>query len=413
VFIVKLLSFGFMASVAVAVVACSSDSKTNSEPHYNAAYVELERASFQSTIDGKATDLYTIKNSHGMFAKITNLGAKFEQLVVPDRDGTLGDVVLGYESIDAVKGGQPSMGAFIGRYANRIGNGTFELDGTTYSVTVNETTPAPRNNLLHGGAKGGRFRVYDATQLSDSSLQLSLTYLDAEDADASKGITGFPGTLEVTVVYSINESNELHVKFEARTSDKKTVANFTSHSFFNLGNDPSKTILDHVIQVDADRVLENNDRLLPTGVLRDVSSTPMDFRTPKTFASSYQEPYDLLQLVGGGGAGIAGGYDNHYALNHQPGTLAFAASAYEPNSGRKMEVWTTEPGIQVFTGNNLAGMMPRDTGKGGVTYQIYDAFCLEPSHFPDSPNQPNFPSTTLAPGETYQGEIAYKFSVVH
>ncbi len=406
-----LQDFAIIVGVAAGLVACGSDSKPSeaATPRFNAAYVELKRESFQSTIDGKATDLFTIKNSRGMFAKVTNLGAKFEQIVVPDRDGTFGDVVLGYESIDAVKNGQPSMGAFIGRYANRIAGGTFSIDGVAYSVTVNEA--APRNNVLHGGAKGGRFRVYDATQVSEASVQMSVSYLDAEDADAANGITGFPGSLQVTVVYSVSESNELHIAYEAKTLDKKTVANFTGHSFFNLSNTPSP-VLEHVIQVDADRVLENNDRLLPTGVLRDVSGTPMDFRTPKSFASGYQVSYDLLNLVGGGGAGIAGGYDNHYALNSRTGKLAFAASAYDPSSGRKLEVWTTEPGIQVFTGQNLTGMLPRDSGKGGVTYQPYYGFCLEPSHFPDSPNQPSFPSTTLAPGETYRGEIVYKFSAL-
>ncbi|MEI9950097.1 MAG: aldose epimerase family protein [Pseudomonadota bacterium] len=404
-------NFAIIVSVASALVACGSDPEPSeaAKARFNAAYVELEHENFQSTIDGKPTDLFTIKNSHGLFAKITNLGAKFEQIVVPDRDGTFGDVVLGYETIDTVKNGQPSMGAFIGRYANRIAGGTFSLDGVPYSVTVNEA--APRNNVLHGGAKGGRFRVYDAVQLSDASLQLSLSYLDAEDADPATGISGFPGKLQVKVVYTISESNEIQISYEA-TTDKKTVANFTGHSFFNLSNTPSTTVLAHVIQVDANQVLENNDRLLPTGVLRDVGGTPMDFRTAKPFAPDYQAPYDLLNLVGGGGAGIAGGYDNHYALNSRTGTLAFAASAYEPGSGRKLEVWTTEPGIQVFTGQNLTGMVPRDTGKGGLTYLPYYGFCLEPSHFPDSPNQPSFPSTTLAPGETYRGQIVYKFSVV-
>jgi aldose 1-epimerase len=376
---------------------------------FNAAYVALKRENFQSVIDGKNTDLYSIKNSKGMFVKITNLGAKIEQLVVPDKNGVLGDVVLGYETVDTVKNGQGSMGAFIGRYANRIGGGTFALDGNTYTIAINEDAT---KNLLHGGAKGGRFRVYDATQLSDSAVQMSLTYLDAEDADPAKNMTGFPGTLEVKVVYSVTETNELRVEYSAKALDKKTVINFTSHSFFNLSNTPTATILDHVITVNADKVLEINDRLLPTGVLRDVTSTPMDFRTAKTFKQDYQTPYDLLNLVGGGGAGVAGGYDNHYALNKSaPGEFSFAASAYEPISGRLMEVWSTEPGMQLFTGTNLIGQVPRDVGKGNVTYQKYYGFCMEPSHFPDSPNQPSFPSTTLGPNETYEGKIVYKFSV--
>lgn len=377
----------------------------------NGALVELRRENFQAVIDGKNTDLYTIKNSKGMFAKITNLGAKFEQIVVPDRDGVFGDVVLGYETIDTVKNGQGSMGAFISRYANRIGDGTFALDGNTYTVAINEA--APKNNVLHGGAKGSRFRVFDATQLSDSQVQMSLTHLDAEDADAANGISGFPGTLEVKVTYSVTETNEIEVAYTAKTLDKKTVINFTGHSFFNLGNSPTTPILDHIVKVDADKVLDSNDRLLPTGLLRDVTGTPMDFRVAKTFRKDYQVDYDLLNMVGGGGVGVAGGYDNHYALNKTtPSALAFAASAYEPVSGRMMEVWSTEPGVQLFTGTNLVGQAPRDVGKGGVLYQKYYGFCIEPSHFPDSPNQPTFPSTTLSPGETYQGKIVYKFSVV-
>jgi aldose 1-epimerase len=390
---------------------------------FNAAYVELRRENFQSTTDaGQTTDLYTIKNSKGMFAKITNYGAKFEQIVVPDKDNVFGDVILGYETLEKVKGGQPSMGAFIGRYANRIGGGTFTLDGIRYGIAVNE--PPPRNNLLHGGAKGGRFRIYESNQLSDAAVQMSLTYADAEDADPDAGLTGFPGTVTVTTTYSVTETNEIHIDYTARTSDKKTVINLTSHSFFNLSNTPTASILDHVITVNADKVLVINDRLLPTGELRDVTSTPMEFRSAKTFRKDYAANYDLLNLVGGAGAGVAGGYDNHYALNKAPSggpttegkttsaELTFAASAYEPISGRKMEVWTTEPGMQLFTGQNLTGQVPRDVGKGNVTYQQYSGFCMEPSHFPDSPNQPGFPTTTIGSDDTYQGQIVYKFRVV-
>jgi len=380
----------------------------------NGYYVELDRAKFQSTVDGKATDLYTIKNSKGAFAKITNLGAKFEQIVVPDRNGVFGDVILGYETIDQVKNGQGSMGAFVGRYANRIGGGTFTLGGTTYTIEVNE---GPSNNLLHGGAKGSRFRVFDATQLSASSVTMTLTFEDAEDAkvgaDGGPSYTGFPGKVEMSVTYSITEANEIHVDYAAKSLDsKRTVINMTTHSFFNLGNDPTVTILDHVVKVNADKVLAINSRLLPTGELRDVTGTPMDFRAAKPFRQDYNKNYDLLNLVGGGGAGVAGGYDNHYALNRTtPSGLELAASAYEPVSGRKMEVWSTEPGMQLFTGTNLTGQVPRDVGKAGVAYQKYYGFCMEPSHFPDSPNQPTFPSTELAAGATYTGSIHYKFSV--
>lgn len=404
-----------LAALGLSGAACGSDEDDGrngaEEPRFNEAYVELDRKNFQATIDGKETDLFTIRNSKGLFAKITNLGAKFQQIVIPDRDGTFGDIILGYEDIQGVQGGQPSMGAFISRYANRIGNGSFELDGETYTVAINEA--APKSNVLHGGAKGSRFRVFDATQLSDASVRMTLTHADGEDADPTNGITGFPGTLELTVTYTITDDAEIHIEYSARAADKKTVLNLTSHSFFHLGNDPATTVLDHVVEVNADHVLEIDDRLLPTGVLRDVSDSPMDFREPKTFGRDYQAPYDLLETVGGGGPGIPRGYDNHYALNQAaPGELSFAASAYDPLSGRKLEVWSTEPGMQLFTGQNLTGQEPRDVGKGGRTFQPYTGFCLEPSHFPDAPNRPEFPSTVLDIDDSYEGTIVYKLGVV-
>ncbi len=376
-------------------------------PH---SYIELQREDFRSVIDGKSTDLYTIRSPRGMFAKITNLGAKIEQIVVPDRNGRFGDVVLGYQNITSVKDGQASMGAFLGRYANRIGGGAFSLDGVEYRLALNEA--APKNNTVHGGAKGGRFRVYDATQLSEASVKMTLTYLDAEDADPAQGITGFPGTLAVTVVYTVTEGNELVIEYNAQALDKKTIVNLTTHPFFNLSNSPASTTLDHIMRIHADKVIELNDRSLPTGAMRDVAGTPMDFRSPKRLGRDYQAPYDLLQRVGGGGAGVAGGYDNTFVLN-QPakGELALAASVCEPDSGRWMDVWSTEPGLHFFSGQNLIGQTPRDVGKGGVVYQKYFGFALEPMRFPDSPNQPAFPSTTLGPRETYAGKTVFKFKV--
>jgi aldose 1-epimerase len=381
-------------------------------------YAELKRANFQKVVDGKNVDLFTIANSKGMFAKITNYGAKIEQVVVPDKNGVFGDVVLGYDTIDGVVGGQASMGACVGRYANRIGGGTFTLDGITYLVPINETTPAPRNNTLHGGPMSSRVRVFDAVQLSQSSVQMTLVFQDAEDASlvtaTTPGTKGFPGTLSLKVVYTVSEQNELQVEYSG-TTDKKTVVNFTSHPFFNLSNTPGSSILDHQFTVNASKVLDMNASLLPTGTQLDLTvaaNAPMDFRVAKTFRQDYQTDYPLLNMVAGGGvAGVAGGYDNHYVLDKaaDAGSLTFAARAYEPVSGRTLEVWSTEPGIQLFSGNNLAGQSPRDLGKGGVLYQRYTGFAMEPSHFPDSPNQPSFPSTVLDAGKTYQGEIVFKF----
>jgi aldose 1-epimerase len=381
-------------------------------------YTELKRENFQKVVDGKNVDLFTIANSKGMFAKITNYGAKIEQVVVPDKNGIFGDVVLGYDTIDGVVGGQASMGACIGRYANRIGGGTFTLDGVTYLVPINESTPAPRNNTLHGGPMSSRVRVFDAVQLSQSSVQMTLVFQDAEDASlvtaTTPGTKGFPGTLSLKVLYTVSEQNELQVDYSG-TTDKKTVVNFTSHPFFNLSNTPGSSILDHQITVNASKVLDMNASLLPTGTELDLTvaaNAPMDFRVAKTFRQDYQTDYPLLDMVAGGGvAGVAGGYDNHYVLDKDAdaGSLTFAARAYEPVSGRTLEVWSTEPGMQLFSGNNLAGQSPRDLGKGGVLYQRYTGFAMEPSHFPDSPNQPSFPSTVLDAGKTYQGEIVFKF----
>jgi aldose 1-epimerase len=398
----------------------------------DSSYMELKRENFQTVVAGKNVDLYTIANSKGMFAKITNFGAKIEQIVVPDKDGVFGDVVLGYDTIAGVQGGQLSMGAFIGRYANRIAGGTFTMDGVTYLLPINETSPAPRNNTLHGGTMSSRVRVFDAVQSSSSSVQMSLDFLDAEDAADVKATTpgtkGFPGKLSLKVVYTVTDANELQVDYSA-TTDKKTVVNFTCHPFFNLSNTPGSSILDHQITVNASKVLDINAGLIPTGTLLDLTlaaNAPMDFRTAKTFRRDYQANYPLLNLVAGGGtvpvgdggtvgdggaAGIAGGYDNTYVLDKSAdgGSLTFAARAYEPVSGRTLEVWSTEPSMQLFSGNNLAGQSPRDLGKGGVLYQEYSGFAMEPMHYPDSPNQPSFPSTVLDASKTYQGQIVYKF----
>lgn len=361
-------------------------------------YVELKRENFQKEIDGKKTDLYTIKNKKGMVVRITNYGAKVEQILVPDRKGKLGDVALGYETIDQVINGQASMGTFVGRYANRIGNGSFTLDGTEYKLAINDlsTPPAPpRQNTLHGGKKGSRFLVFDAKQLSDSAVQMTILFKDGEE--------GFPGDLPVRVIYRVTDNNELVISYDAAAANKKTVANFTGHTFFNLSGNPATLIEDHLLTVNANKVLEFTPALVPSGGIRDVANSPMDFRKPKAFGKDIKANYDLL-LAGNG-------YDNHYIVNQKtPGELTFDARIMDPKSGRVLEVWSTEPGIQVYSGNFLEGKVPRDQGKGGIVYPFRGAFCLEPSHFPDSPNHPEFPSTVLNPGDWYSGQIIYKFS---
>ena len=361
-------------------------------------YVELRPADFQKVVDGKAVALYTIKNKKGMVVNITNYGARVEQVLVPDRNGKLGDVAQGYETIDQVMAGQGSMGAFIGRYANRIANGSFSLDGVEYKLAINDlSTPpaAPRQNTLHGGKKGSRFIVFDAKQLSPSVVEMSILFNDGEE--------GFPGDLPVHVVYSVTDNNELVLSYEATAGSKKTVANFTGHTFWNLSGDLGSLIEDHVLTVNSNTVLDVTPALVPSGNLRDVAGTPMDFTAPKALGKDIKADYDLLKA--------GGGYDNHFVIAmKQPKELGFNARMMDPKSGRVMEVWSTEPGIQVYSGNFLEGKIPRDLGKGSTVYPFRSAFCLEPSRFPDSPNHAGFPTTELKPGEKYSGKIVYKFS---
>jgi aldose 1-epimerase len=353
-------------------------------------YIEPTSDQYRKMVDGKQVDLYTIRNGKGMVVKITNYGAKIEQIRVPDQNGTFADVVQGYESIDRVLGGQGSMGAFVGRYANRIGGARFTLNGRDYQLAKNNG-----ENTLHGGAKGSRFCVYDAHQINDSSVEMFYTYKDGEE--------NFPGTLATRVYYAVTEDNSLVVDYQAYSVDKNTVANFTTHSFFNLSGNLGSEILDHVIFINASRFLPIDNSLIPTGELGSVDNTPMDFRIPTPFSSRIKNDYAQLKL--------ANGYDHHWVLDKKaPNELSLAASAWEPKSGRFMEVYTTEPGLQVHTGNNLEGKDPRDVGKGS-TFIFRSGFNMEPSRFPDSPNKPAFPTTVIKAGEWFSGKTVYKFSV--
>jgi aldose 1-epimerase len=354
-------------------------------------YVPLQEQNFRTEIDGKPVALYTIRNPAGMEVRITNYGARIEQILVPDRTGQLGDVVQGYETIDQVRNGQGSMGAFIGRYANRIANGRFTLDGREYQLSVNSG-----RHSSHGGTKGSRFQVFDAKQISPSSVEMTYLFADGEE--------GYPGTLPLRVVYSVTDDNALAIDYSAVAVDKPTILNLTSHAFFNLSGKLGQSILDHVVTLDADKVLEVDDDLIPTGTLRDVAGTPLDFRAPATIGSRIDQDYDLLKR--------GRGYDHAYVVNRDAGGgVQRAATVFDPDSGRVMEVWSTEPSLQFFTANSLTGKGPRDVGKGNTPYVARSAFCIEPQHYPDSPNHPDFPSTVLRPGEWYSGRILYRFSV--
>jgi len=355
-----------------------------------AGYIEPTSDKYRKVVDGKQVDLYTIKNNKGMVVKITNYGAKIEQILVPDKTGKFADVVQGYESIDKALDGQGSMGAFVGRYANRIGGAKFTLDGKEYQLAKNNG-----ENSLHGGQKGSRFCVYDARQINESMVEMFYTYKDGEE--------NYPGTLATRVLYAVTEDNALVVDYQAYALDKNTVANFTTHSFFNLSGNLGSEILDHVIFVNASRFLPIDKGLIPTGQLESVKGTPMDFQTPTAFGARIKNDYEQLKL--------ANGYDHHWVLDKKtPNEFSLAASAWEVQSGRFMEVYTTEPGLQVHTGNNLEGKVPRDVGKGS-TFIFRSGFNMEPSRFPDSPNKPAFPTTVIKAGEWFSGRTVYKFSV--
>jgi aldose 1-epimerase len=355
-----------------------------------APYVTLQPEKFRTQIDGKPVDLYTIRNRNGIEVRITNYGARIEQVLVPDRRGQLADVVQGYETIEQVKNGQASMGAFIGRFANRIAKGRFTLEGTEYQLALNNGP-----NSLHGGEKGSRFQVFEAKQLSDSSVEMTHIFEDGEE--------NYPGTLPLRVVYTVTDDNELAIDYAAVAVDKTTIANFTSHAFFNLSGRGDTPIGGHVLTITADKFLEIDNTAIPTGHLRDVAGTPLDFRTPTPIGMRIGQEDEQLKR--------AKGYDHAYILDRsERGGLQLAASVYEPNSGRVMEVWTTEPSIQFYSGNFLEGKAPRDLGKGNTLYAYRSAFCLEPQQYPDAPNHPNFPSTVLKRGEWHGGRIVYRFS---
>ncbi len=350
-------------------------------------YVETKREAFQKEIDGKKVDLYTLRASTGMVVKITNQGGKIVQLLVPDKDNRLGDVVLGYESVDQYVAGRASFGAIIGRYANRIAKGRFTLGGREYQLPVNNGP-----NHLHGG-KGTQFLVFDARQLDDRTLQLTYTFKDGEE--------GYPGNTSLRVVYAVTDDQELRITYEAVT-DKPTVINFTNHAFFNLAGEGRGDILDHELTINADRFTPIDATSIPTGELRAVKGTPMDFTRTARIGARINDSDEQLKF--------GTGYDHNYVLNKTAGELSFAARLSDPVSGRTMEVYTTEPGIQLYTGNFLTGKAPNDVGKGGKPYSVRSAVCLETQHFPDSPNKASFPTTVLTPGQWFTSTTVYKFS---
>ncbi len=369
--------FVFLITSLFALLHCSK--KGNN-------FVEIKKENFQKVLDGNSIDLFTLKNANNLVVKITNYGGKIVQLLVPDKDDNLGDVVLGYETIDGFINGSPSMGALIGRYANRIAKGTFELNGKTYTLATNNGP-----NHLHGGNKGFRFKVWDAKQIDDQTLELSYLSVDGEE--------DYPGNLIVKVTYMLTDKDELKIDYYAVT-DKPTILNLTNHAFFNLAGEGSGSVLDHELLINADFFTPTDDTNIPTGEIIPVKGTSFDFTQTTKIGARIENEDEQLKF--------GNGYDHNYVVNKSDEQLAFAARIYEPTTGRVMVVFTTEPGIQLYTGNFLSD---KDIGKAGKKYPARSAFCLETQHYPDSPNHANFPTTVLNPGEEFKSTTVYKFSV--
>ena len=347
---------------------------------------KLVRAEFGKTPDGVAVQIFTLANSHGLEARITNYGGIVVSLTAPDRKGAMADVVLGFDTLSGyINSPSPYFGAIVGRYGNRIGHARFTLDGVEYKLAANNGA-----NSLHGGIHGFNKAVFTPKELPDGGLELTYLSKDGEE--------GYPGNLKVTVTYRLTDANELKIEYAA-TTDKNTVLNLTNHSYFNLRG--SGDILEHRITLNADRFTPVDAGLIPTGELRPVAGTPFDFRKPAPIGSRIAETDEQLKL--------GNGYDHNFVLNKNGSGPTLAARVEDPASGRVLEVFTDQPGVQFYTSNFLDGSIH---GKAGKPFLHRGAFCLETQHFPDSPNQPAFPSTVLKPGQTFHSTTIYRFSTL-
>ena len=349
---------------------------------------KISKESFGKTADGESVDLFTLTNRNGMEAKITNYGGIVTTLTAPDRNNKYADVVLGFNDLDSYLKGHPYFGALVGRYGNRIAKGRFTLNGVEYKLAVNNG-----ENHLHGGIKGFDKVVWTARSMRTKlGPALSLTYVSKDMEE------GYPGNLTVKVVYTLTNNNELRIDYSAST-DKDTVTNLTHHSYFNLAGEGTGDILNHQLLLKASRFTPTDAGSIPTGELRNVQGTPFDFLKSTSIGARINQDEEQLKF--------GGGYDHNWVVNGRAGALRQAASVYESTSGRVMDVWTTEPGIQFYTGNFLDGTL---TGKSGKAYARRNGFCLETQHYPDSPNKPKFPTTTLRKGATYRSTTIYRFS---
>ncbi|MGH9755958.1 MAG: aldose epimerase family protein [Blastocatellia bacterium] len=347
----------------------------------------LKKEDFGKTADGQSVELYTLTNRSGVEVRITAYGGIVVSLKTPDRNGKMDDITLGFDTLDEYLKGHPYFGTLTGRYANRIAKGRFTLNGVEYKLAVNNG-----ENHLHGGIKGFDKAVWKARQVPvKDGVALELTHLSRD------GDEGYPGNLSVRVVYTLTDKNELRIDYSA-TTDKDTVINLTNHSYFNLAGQGSGDILSHQLTIKAKSFTPVDATLIPTGELRSVKDTPFDFTQPTAIGARVNQDDEQLKF--------GGGYDHNFVINGQTGILRQAAKVSEPTTGRVMEVWTTEPGVQLYIGNFLSEMK----GKGGKIYNKRHGFCLETQHFPDSPNKPSFPSAVLKKGGQYQTTTVFKFS---
>lgn len=384
IYVLSLFGIAFLS------IQCKNDKKKDIEivPE-KVNLVTISKEAYGTTSDSIAVDKYTLKNEKGMEISLITYGGIITNWTAPDKNNNYQDIVLGYNTLAEYEKATPYFGALIGRYGNRIAKGKFTIDGVEYTLATNDGS-----NHLHGGVKGFDKVVWTATEAkTDSTASIVLTYLSKDLEE------GYPGNLQTKVTYTLTNNNELLVDYEA-TTDKKTIVNLTQHSYFNLSADFSKPILDHEITINADKLVPVDATLIPTGELTDVTNTPFDFRTAKAIGKDIGAKDEQLTR------GL--GYDHCWVLNNQNQGVRLAASAYEKESGRLLEIFSDEPGIQLYTGNFLDGTLPN---KQGGTYAHRTGFCLETQHYPDSPNQKAFPSVVLNPGDTYKSKTTFKFSV--
>ena len=378
IFTMKTLKLTIAALAFLSMISCST--KTSEQK------MSIEKNLFGKLADGQEVDLYTLKNAAGMEVNISNYGGIIVSWTAPDKNGNYEDVTLGCDSLANYVKGTPFFGALVGRYGNRIAKGKFMLDSTEYTLPINNGL-----NALHGGLKGFDKQVWQATPAGGEEPSLKLTYTSKD------GEEGYPGNLSVEVVYTLQKDNALKIDYKA-TTDKATVVNLTNHTYFNLSG--ASDILNHEVSINADKFLPVDATLIPTGELKPVVGTPFDFTSPHKVGERINDTTDVQIKFGGG-------YDHCWVFTDSTKTLKLVATVYEPTTGRFMEVSTTEPAVQFYTGNFLNGSV---IGKKGKGYGRRSGLCLETQHFPDSPNKPSFPSTVLKPGETYQTTTVYKFS---